>query len=218
MNDYFESRTTVTDSGCWEWSLFRNARGYGQAKMAAVQNRPIGAHRLSYLLHVGPIPDGMTVDHLCFNPPCVNPEHLRLLSHSENAGHQLDAYKTHCVNGHEFTPENTRIREEKNGRRSCKACHRDGERVNRQRRMADVPRLGPARGERAHSARLTEADVRAIRSRHGGGETVSGLAREYGISRGAVQGVIYGRTWTHVRDAAEVQASQDRHPSGKAIR
>lgn len=133
MNEYFTSRVAVSDLGCWEWTRCRNRAGYGFLKMAARSPRPIMAHRLSYELHVGPIPEGLTVDHLCFNPACVNPEHLRLLTRSENAANQLDSYKTHCVNGHEYTPENTTVKT-RNGKRSCKACNRDRMRaVYRQR-------------------------------------------------------------------------------------
>jgi hypothetical protein len=63
----------------------------------------------------------MTVDHLCFNTLCCNPEHLRLLPNLENARRQRSAFKTHCIRGHEFTPENT-IRT--GGNRRCRECAR----------------------------------------------------------------------------------------------
>lgn len=66
---------------CWEWTGSRT-RGYGQF---AFQSRRYKAHRVSYLLHHGPIPDGMEVCHTCDNPPCWNPEHLWVGTRAENA-------------------------------------------------------------------------------------------------------------------------------------
>jgi hypothetical protein len=144
----------------------------------------------------------MTVDHLCFNPPCVNPGHLRLLTLSENSANQRDAYKAHCKRGHELSPENTRIRTGGNGRRECKTCHRDRERAAWQRRTAHIERTGPARGEKHPKARLTADLVVEIRARYATGPNVSALAREYGISRGTIHDLVAGRTWTHVSEVA----------------
>lgn len=60
---------------CWEWTLAPTGRGYGLWKRRDA-NREMLAHRMSYLLHVGPVPEGLTLDHLCRNTICVNPEHL----------------------------------------------------------------------------------------------------------------------------------------------
>lgn len=204
MNAYWAARVTVTDAGCWEWNLSRNRSNYGQATMRARYIRPVGAHRLSYEMHIGPIPDGLTVDHLCFNPPCVNPGHLRLLTLSENAANQREAYKTHCKRGHELEPENTRIKDGGNGRRECKTCHRDREREAGKARRA--PHLkGRARGERSPKARLTEALVISARQRNAAGEPVMRLALEFGVSRPTLQDAVQGKTWTHLpmpREAA----------------
>lgn len=125
MNEYFKTRVLVTDEGCWEWQRYRHRGLYGQLNLGQYKG---AAHRYSYMVHIGPIPAGLTVDHLCFNPPCVNPDHLRLLTHADNAANQRDAYKTHCIRGHEYTPENTYLRTGGNGKRECKTCHRDRQR------------------------------------------------------------------------------------------
>jgi hypothetical protein len=107
------------ETGCWLWMATGTRLGYGWIK---VNDRPRQAHRVSYEAFVAPIPDGMTVDHLCFRPPCVNPDHLRLLTHAENAANTSHARKTHCVNGHEYTADNTY--RSPRGSRDCRTCIR----------------------------------------------------------------------------------------------
>lgn len=70
-----------TLTGCWEYSGFRNADGYGSFRYL---DRMRGAHRVSWMLFNGPIPEGLEVCHKCDNPPCFNPEHLFLGTHKEN--------------------------------------------------------------------------------------------------------------------------------------
>lgn len=115
-------------AGCWPWLGHIDGRGY--ARLGARQ-----AYRVAYELEHGPIPLGMTVDHLCYQPACVNPEHLRLLTREDNARLQRSASKTHCVNGHPYDDANTYRRS--NGRqRDCRACGRDRVRRYLQRRTA----------------------------------------------------------------------------------
>lgn len=123
--DRFYERVVRTD-GCWEWTGYVDPGGY--ARFSIDGNSKL-AHRFSYEWHVGPIPDGMTVDHICFTTTCTRPNHLRLLSREENTRRQRSAMKTHCVNGHEYTPENTYIRPSGGGVRDCRICIR--ERVSR---------------------------------------------------------------------------------------
>ena len=82
-------------------------------------------HTYSYARFVGPIPEGYDIDHICKTHLCVNPTHLRPLTHNENVA--VRRKKTHCKNGHEFTPENTRVYVYSNKRaavRICKTCAR----------------------------------------------------------------------------------------------
>lgn len=129
-------RTTVADrfwakvdrqpNGCWHWMGERGRNGYGVARTAGAYF----AHRLAYELLVGPIPEGLVIDHLCRVRHCVNPAHLEPVTSGENTlrGETVaaaNARKTHCDRGHEFTPENTYWKRDRAGQprwRECKAC------------------------------------------------------------------------------------------------
>lgn len=106
--------------GCLIWPGWMDHYGYGGVRWDGKNRR---AHRVVFEQVRGPIPDGLTLDHTCWNPPCVNPAHLNPCSASENLRNQPKAFKPACVNGHLFTPENTYFKT-KNGHRSCRACNR----------------------------------------------------------------------------------------------
>src|SRR5438132_1259918 len=97
------------NTGCWLWMRSLTTRGYGQF---ARNRQRFCAHRVSYELVRGAIPEGLQIDHLCRTRSCVNPDHLEPVTAQVNQrrGRTISAYyatRTHCVNGHEFTPENT---------------------------------------------------------------------------------------------------------------
>lgn len=125
-------------NGCWEWLGTRNAKGYGMFSTGDPKApRMMSAHRWSYRHWVGPLPAGDRVlDHICRNRPCCNPKHLRVVTWRTNAllgegPTAINARKTHCVNGHEFTPDNTKPGA--NGSRVCRACHRERNRAYKAR-------------------------------------------------------------------------------------
>ena len=115
---------------CWEWTGGCNKDGYGifhVQRITARWNRC--AHRVAYELLVGQIPSGLTLDHTCTNTSCVNPRHLEPVTQRVNllrgnTVNAVNAAKTHCIHGHEFTLENT-YRRPDNGTRACKTCMRE---------------------------------------------------------------------------------------------
>jgi len=80
----FWSKVNKTDA-CWEWVSAIDTYGYGIFQRSYPKRQSIKAHRVAYELVVGQIPDGLTLDHLCYNTKCVNPEHLEPVTKSENS-------------------------------------------------------------------------------------------------------------------------------------
>lgn len=110
---------------CWEWTGTKT-RGYGYFYL---RSRNVRAHRVSYEYFVGPIPAGLTLDHLCRNPACVRPDHLEPVTQQENLlrGDTLtarSASKTHCPQGHPYQGDNLVVYEQE-GRRRCRECQRE---------------------------------------------------------------------------------------------
>lgn len=134
---------------CWQWQGPTGARGYG---LLIHNGQRYQAHRFSYELHYGAIPEGLFVCHHCDNPPCSNPTHLFAGSHSDN--------------------------------------------------MADMVSKNRSRspiGEQCHTAKLTEGDVREIRARSLSGVGRLELANQFGVSDSAIDHILAGRSWKHVK-------------------
>ena len=117
------------NTGCWIWTASLDGNGYGQITVAGKSTK---AHRFVYERERGPIPAGLTLDHLCRNRWCVNPAHLEPVSGRVNILRGLgmgarNARKTHCPKGHPFNGNNLFIL--KNGKgRWCRQCQRDASR------------------------------------------------------------------------------------------
>lgn len=84
MQEYFVSRTDIVND-CWIWKLATNSQGHGICthKFSGAK-KSYTAHRLSYIMHIGPIDDGLVVRHLCSNKGCCNPQHLTIGTQSDN--------------------------------------------------------------------------------------------------------------------------------------
>jgi hypothetical protein len=118
----FSSKISISKTGCWMWTAFINPNGYGYF---TVKRKGINSHRFAYTALRGCIPSGLEIDHTCRNRGCCNPAHMELVTHRENIRRSSgpiaeNASKTHCLRGHAFTKENTRIHSD--GGRSCKIC------------------------------------------------------------------------------------------------
>lgn len=113
--EIFLKKIKIDEGDCWNWTGIIS-HGYGIFRIGKLRRQ---AHRVLYVLFVGTIDAGMTIDHLCKNKRCANPKHLQMVTVGENVRRAL-LIRTHCKHGHEYTPENTRIKE---GARVCRTCH-----------------------------------------------------------------------------------------------
>jgi hypothetical protein len=114
---------------CWLWLGTKDNYGYGVFSIAG-QN--FKAHRLSYHHVNGGVDDALTLDHLCRQKDCVYPGHLEAVDAAENT-RRANPRRTHCLRGHEFTPENTYIKP--NRSQGCRACNNLLHRKYRARRL-----------------------------------------------------------------------------------
>jgi hypothetical protein len=129
-----------TDS-CWLW-VGAKRKGYGKFIVRSSKkprmDLEVFAHRFSYELKFGMVPQGMDLDHLCRVHNCVNPDHLEVVTRRTNilrgvSPAAINHKKTHCIHGHEFSGNNLWMR--KDGTRQCRTCKRESQKRNWPKRL-----------------------------------------------------------------------------------
>lgn len=176
---------------CWNWIAGSTHDGYGRIEIAGKKKL---AHRLAYEYLVGPIPEGLVIDHLCRNRACVNPDHLEPVTVKVNThramspnlrafrsgickrGHRLDEGRIHPVTGY----------------RSCRVC------------VLERPapsQNGLKSGVLNHSAKLNEALVKQMREAMREGRSALSIATEFGVHRSTVYDIRNGQRWVGVGDS-----------------
>lgn len=148
VSERFWEKVQKTE-GCWFWIAAHSGDRYGRIRRGLRSGEYVKAHRMSWELHYGPIPEGMEVLHQCDTPLCVRPDHLFL-------GTQLDNMRDMIAKG-----------------RDC-------------------------RGEQISTAKLTAADVIAIRNAYKAGARQGFLAEQYGVSINTVGHVTRRESWRHI--------------------
>lgn len=187
IKDRILARVVIDDSGCWLWQGTRIPNGYGTIGVRHARKGYV--HRVAYETWIGAIPEGHIIDHLCRVRICCNPAHLEAVTPSQNTvrGDTIPvrrAARTHCLRNHEYTLHNTVWQAGRNGKRKrgCRTC------IALRRSGAVAPL----------TARLSEADVRRIRTRAAAGESASRIARDYPVWPSAIESVIRRRSWANV--------------------
>lgn len=156
-----EPKINKIDGGCWLWTGWKNNWGYGEV---CFKGKNLRMHRLSYLVHKGPIPPKMLVCHKCDTPACCNPDHLWLGTNKENHWDARDKKRcraqkiTHCPKGHAYDEHGVRYGKAQN--RACTICQRAINRIQKLGWPEDLAYTLPAvgRGYRVKRRSASEKD------------------------------------------------------------
>lgn len=175
FNTRFWAKVFKTD-GCWFWTGRSNGYGYGRITMSG---RIEMAHRASWMMSHGSIPEGMYVCHTCDTPPCVNPAHLFLGTHADNMKDAASKGRMRKRADHPML-NGAAASGDRNGMRKMPYRH--------------------ARGERTGVAVLTEQKVREIRALRDAGVRGRIIAADYGICMATVYRIGGRQFWAHVSE------------------
>jgi hypothetical protein len=181
-------------SGCHLWTRAIGSGGYGSL---TVGGKTLKAHRVAYELRYGPIPDGLVACHRCDTPSCINPAHLFIGTHGDNARDRESKQRRRPATGERH---GSRTHPERLARGDRNGSRLHPERLPRGEESWS--RLHPelvARGERTNSARLTAEQVIEIRARYSsGGVTLTALGAEYGVTFQQIHKIVRGKDWRHL--------------------
>ncbi len=192
---------------CWPWTAAQSGNGYGAFQTSTRQE---ASHRVAWTLKHGAIPDGLFICHHCDNPLCCNESHLFLGSNRDNLRDAARKGRTASGdrNWAHAHPELTglRLHPEKAARGD-----RSGRRLHPERWPAETRARGArhgshthpeavARGERCHTAKLTQDQVIQARALRVLGMSYRRIAARFGVEHSTIQNICKRRTWTHVLD------------------
>lgn len=154
---------------CWVWEGSVDRSGYGTMASGETKNGRatyVRVHRWSYEKSIGEIPEGLQINHRCFNPPCVRPSHLNPVTHRQNIiefglsnAAFINKNRTHCKRGHLLSPDNLYI--QANGSRICKQCHKVSGQEYRLRKKLGIKAIAKVANKTGYHG-VSERNVRGV--------------------------------------------------------
>jgi hypothetical protein len=208
-NGFFWSKVVKTEtiisdhvsSPCWVWSASKDKRGYGNFN---VGHKCMKAHRVSWIINFGEVPNGLCVCHHCDNPSCVRPDHLWIGTHKQN----MSDCRSKNRSGFIVHPERMAT-----GERHSSVTHPESIPRGENHPMVKHPELrsyGVRNGTKTHPERIARGIQRAlsklndskvveIRSLRLNGSSLLEIAHRYGVSISVISEICNYKAWTHVK-------------------